>query len=67
MAINVTVKSGFDMGAIRTLTTILRVFNTLLLTQIRNHHPDNLALCGSLVRVHRLRVNIESYSAVRVS
>jgi hypothetical protein len=32
----------------------------------RDHHLYNLALCGSLVRVHRLRVNVERYSAVRV-
>src|SRR6202453_453724 len=46
----VTSESGFDMGAIRTLSSNLRVFFTRPFTQIWNHHLYNLALCGSLVR-----------------
>src|SRR5579863_6968090 len=43
---NVTSKSGFDMGAVRNLPPILRVFFILHFTQIWNHHLHNLALCG---------------------
>ena len=34
------------MGAISTLPLDLGVFFILRLTQIRNHHPYNIALCG---------------------
>jgi hypothetical protein len=54
------------MGAIGTLSCFLRVCSTLRFTQTRNHHPYNLALCGPLVRVRRLRVNVKRDPAVRV-
>ena len=39
---------------------------TLHFTQIRNHHPYNLALRGPLVRVRRLGVNVKRDPAVGV-
>ena len=63
---NVTSKSGFDMGAIRNLPPILRVFFLLHFTQIWNHHLHNLALCCPLVRAQCLCVNIERDPAIRV-
>ena len=63
----VTSKSGFDMGAVRVLPPILRVFFILNFTQIWNHHLHNLALCCPLVRVHRLCVDIKRDPAIRVS
>ena len=62
----VTSKSGFDMGAVRVLPPILRVFFILNFTQIWNHHLHNLALCCPLVRVHRLCVDIQRDPAIRV-
>ena len=59
-----TSKSGFDMGAISTLPPILRVFFIRHFTQIRNHHPHNLALRGPLVRSRRLRVDVKGNPAV---
>ena len=54
------------MGAISTLTRDLWVFFILRFTQIRNHHPDNLASSGSLVRGRRLRVHLKRDPAVGV-
>ena len=54
------------MGAIGTLSCFLRVCSTLRFTQIRNHHPYNLALCGALVRVRCLRIYVKRDPAVRV-
>ena len=54
------------MGAISTLSRLLRVRFTLRLTQIRNHHPYNLALCGALVRGRGLRVHVKRDPAVGV-
>ena len=59
-------QSGFDMGAISSSSNILRVCFILRFTQIRNHHPYNLALCGALVRTHRLRVDIKRDPAIGV-
>jgi hypothetical protein len=39
---------------------------TLRFTQIWNHHPDNLALRGSFVRGHGLRINLKRDPAARV-
>jgi hypothetical protein len=47
----VTSKSGSDKGPLRSNASFLRVHLTRLLTHAWNHHPYNLALCGSLVRV----------------
>jgi hypothetical protein len=55
---------GFDIGAISTLPLVLRVFCILRLTQIRNPHPYNLALCGPLVRGRRLPVDLKGNPAV---
>ena len=54
------------MGAVSTLPYLLRVCRTLRFTQIRNHHPYNLALCSSLMRVRRLRVDVKRDPAIRV-
>ena len=62
----VTMKSGFDMGAIRFLPPILSVFFIVHFTQIWNHHLHNLALCGPLVRAQCLCVHIERDPAIRV-
>jgi hypothetical protein len=44
----------------------LCVSSRTLLTQIWNHHPNNLALRGALVRSHCLRVDLQRDPAVRV-
>jgi len=54
------------MGAISTLHRDLWVFFILRFTQIRNHHPDNLALCGALIGTHCLRIDIQCDPAVGV-
>ena len=54
------------MGAISILPCRLWVFFILRFTQIRNHHPYNLALCGPLVRGRRLRLHLKRDPAVRV-
>jgi hypothetical protein len=64
---NVTTKSRFDMGVIGFLPPILRVFFILHFTQIWNHHLHNLALCHSLVRVHRLCVHVKRDAAIGMS
>jgi hypothetical protein len=64
MPIKVTVKSWFDMGAIRMHSCKTRVRITPHFTQIGNHRLYNLALCGSLMRVHGLRVYVERDPAV---
>jgi hypothetical protein len=55
---------GFDMGAISSLCSKLRVFFTLLFAQIRNHHSDELVLRRSLVRSDRLRVPLKPDATV---
>jgi hypothetical protein len=67
MAPRVTRKSGFNMGSIRTLLSILRVYGTLRFTQIRHHHLYNPALCGPFVGRSRLRVNVKRDATIRVS
>ena len=52
------------MGAISTLPLDSGVFFILRLTQIGNHHPYNLALCGPLVGGGRLRVDLKGNPAV---
>ena len=54
------------MGALSTLAYLLRVCSILRFTQIWNHHPYNLALCSSLMRVRRLRVDVKRDPAIRV-
>jgi hypothetical protein len=56
MVPRVTRKYGFNMGSIRTLLSILRVYGTLRFTQIRHHHLYNPALCGPLVGRRGLRI-----------
>jgi len=67
MAPRVTRESGFNMGSIRTLLSILRVYGTLRFTQIRHHHFYNPALCGPLVGRRRLRINVKRDATIRVS
>jgi hypothetical protein len=52
MGPDVTMKSSSDSGPLRSSLDQLRVSFNLSLTHTVHHHPSNLALCGSLVRVH---------------
>ena len=54
------------MGAVSTQASKLRVRFILRSTQIWDHHSDNLALCGSLLRGDGLRVHLQRDPAVRV-
>jgi hypothetical protein len=54
------------LGSITPAAYQKRVSFNLSLTHVGHHHPYNLALCGSLMRVHGLRVHVESDPAVGV-
>ena len=57
-------------GIYGTLVTIKSGHNTCLIplcAHAEHNHLNNLALCGSLVPVHGLRVNVERDLAIGVS
>ncbi len=62
----VTIKSRSNKGPITALLRGFEVFFGCLLTHVGHHHPYNFALCGPLIRVHGLGVDIQRDPAVRV-
>ena len=68
-----TMKSGHDMGTVRSVLSISRILPRIhyahvgtSCARVRNPHPYNLARCSSLVRGHSLRVNVKRDPAVCV-
>ena len=68
---SVTIKSGHNKGTVSELRFCTRFCLIPLCAHVcahaGHHHLNNLALCGSFVRVHGLRVNVERDLAVGVS
>ena len=54
------------LGSLRAGGYPKRGSSNLSLTRAGHHHPYNLALCGSFMRVHGLRVHVERDPAARV-